>query len=121
MDDVVGKNGLMQKLLKDVMQQLLEAERDEHLGRESMKEQRKTKIKIIHILYKNSSFQLVIGISSYYVTYFIFLMCLHKNLKPLQTSLEIYYFDMKKVVLNNLFLPSLYFEYVHNKKKYNHF
>ncbi|OPJ57895.1 IS256 family transposase [Clostridium chromiireducens] len=34
MDDVVGKNGLMQKLLKDVMQQLLEAEMDEHLGRE---------------------------------------------------------------------------------------
>ncbi|URZ01088.1 IS256 family transposase [Clostridium felsineum] len=33
MDDVVGKNGLMQKLLKDVMQQLLEAEMDEHLGR----------------------------------------------------------------------------------------
>lgn len=34
MDDVVGKNGLMQKLLKDVMQQLLEAEMDESLGRE---------------------------------------------------------------------------------------
>ena len=33
-DDVVGKNGLMKKLLKDVMQQLLEAEMDEHLGRE---------------------------------------------------------------------------------------
>lgn len=34
MDDVVGKNGLMQKLLKDVIQQLLEAEMDEALGRE---------------------------------------------------------------------------------------
>ena len=34
MDDVVGKNGLMQKLLKDVIQQLLEAEMEEHLGRE---------------------------------------------------------------------------------------
>ena len=34
MDDVVGKNGLMQKLLKDVMQQLLEAEMEEYLGRE---------------------------------------------------------------------------------------
>lgn len=34
LDDVVGKNGLMKKLLKDVMQQLLEAEMDEHLGRE---------------------------------------------------------------------------------------
>ena len=34
MDDVVGKNGLMQKLLKDVMQQLLEGEMDEYLGRD---------------------------------------------------------------------------------------
>lgn len=34
LDDVVGKNGLMKKLLKDVIQQLLEAEMDEHLGRE---------------------------------------------------------------------------------------
>lgn len=34
LDDIVGKNGLMKKLLKDVMQQLLEAEMDEHLGRE---------------------------------------------------------------------------------------
>lgn len=34
MDDVVGKNGLMQKLFKEVMQQLLEAEMDEQLGRE---------------------------------------------------------------------------------------
>ena len=34
MEDVVGKNGLMQRLLKDVMQQLLEAEMDEQLGRE---------------------------------------------------------------------------------------
>lgn len=34
MEDVVGKNGLMQKLFKDVKQQLLEAEMEEHLGRE---------------------------------------------------------------------------------------
>lgn len=34
MEDVVGKNGLMQRLLKDVIQQLLEAEMDEQLGRE---------------------------------------------------------------------------------------
>ena len=33
-EDVVGKNGLMQKLLKDVMQNLLEAEMSAHLGRE---------------------------------------------------------------------------------------
>ena len=34
MEDVVGKNGLMQKLFKDVIQQLLEAEMDEYMGRE---------------------------------------------------------------------------------------
>lgn len=34
MEDVVGKNGLMQKLFKDIIQQLLEAEMDDHLGRE---------------------------------------------------------------------------------------
>lgn len=34
MDDVVGKDGLMQKLFKEVMQQLLEVEMEEHLGRE---------------------------------------------------------------------------------------
>ena len=32
MEDVVGKNGLMQKLFKDIIQQLLEAEMEEHLG-----------------------------------------------------------------------------------------
>lgn len=34
MEDVVGKDGLMQRLLKDVMQQLLEAEMEDHLGRD---------------------------------------------------------------------------------------
>jgi transposase-like protein len=34
MEDVLGKNGLMQKLLKDVIQNLLEAEMAEHLGRD---------------------------------------------------------------------------------------
>lgn len=34
MEAVVGKNGLIQKLFKQVMQQLLEAEMEEHLGRE---------------------------------------------------------------------------------------
>lgn len=34
MEYVVGKNGLMQKLFKDIIQQLLEAEMEEHLGRE---------------------------------------------------------------------------------------
>lgn len=33
MEDVVGKNGLMQRILGGVMQQLLEAEMEEHLGR----------------------------------------------------------------------------------------
>lgn len=32
-EDLVGKNGLMKRLFKDVMQQLLEAEIEEHLGR----------------------------------------------------------------------------------------
>ena len=31
--DLVGKDGLMKTLFKDVMQQLLEAEIEEHLGR----------------------------------------------------------------------------------------
>ena len=34
MEDIVGKNGLMQKLFKDVMQQILEPEMEEHLGRD---------------------------------------------------------------------------------------
>lgn len=34
MEDIVGKNGLMQRLLGGVIQQLLEAEMEEHLGRE---------------------------------------------------------------------------------------
>mgnify|MGYP001342996148 CR=1 FL=1 len=34
MEDVVGRNGLLQRLLKDVMQNMLEAEMEEHLGRE---------------------------------------------------------------------------------------
>ena len=38
MEDVVGKNGLMQKLFKDIIQQLLEAEMEEHLGRERHEE-----------------------------------------------------------------------------------
>lgn len=33
MEDVLGKNGLMQKLFKDVIQNMLEAEMAEHLGR----------------------------------------------------------------------------------------
>lgn len=30
MEDIVGKSGLMQKLFKDIIQQLLEAEMEEH-------------------------------------------------------------------------------------------
>lgn len=33
MEYLVGKNGLMKKLLKDMMQHLLEVEMEEHLGR----------------------------------------------------------------------------------------
>ena len=43
LDDVVGKNGLMKRLLKDVIQQLLEAEMDEHLGREKYERDEETK------------------------------------------------------------------------------
>ena len=34
LEDVAGKNGLLQRLFKDVMQQLLEAEMEENLGRQ---------------------------------------------------------------------------------------
>ena len=34
MEDLVGKNGLMQRLFGDIIQQFLEAEMEEHLGRE---------------------------------------------------------------------------------------
>ncbi len=37
MEDVVGKNGLMQKLFKDIIQQLLKAEMEEHLEEKGMK------------------------------------------------------------------------------------
>lgn len=33
MEDLVGKNGLMQKLFGDIIQQFLDAEMEEHLGR----------------------------------------------------------------------------------------
>ena len=33
-DDVLGKNGLVQRLIKDVLENILEAEMDEHLGRD---------------------------------------------------------------------------------------
>ena len=34
MEDLIGKNGLMKKLIQDMMQHLLEVEMEEHLGRE---------------------------------------------------------------------------------------
>lgn len=34
LDDVMGKNGLIQRMLKDVIQNILEAEMEDHLGRE---------------------------------------------------------------------------------------
>lgn len=42
MDDVLGKNGLMQKLMKDVIQNLLEAEMAEHLGRDKYERKAET-------------------------------------------------------------------------------
>lgn len=38
-DDVLGKNGLVQKLVKDVLENMLEAEMDEHLGRDKYQRQ----------------------------------------------------------------------------------
>lgn len=38
-DDVLGKNGLVQKLVKDVLENILEAEMDEHLGRDKYQRQ----------------------------------------------------------------------------------
>lgn len=38
-DDVLGKNGLIQKLVKDVLENILEAEMDEHLGRDKYQRQ----------------------------------------------------------------------------------
>ena len=38
-DDVLGKNGLVQKLVKDVLENIFEAEMDEHLGRDKYQRQ----------------------------------------------------------------------------------
>ena len=38
-DDVLGKNGLVQRLVKDVLENILEAEMDEHLGRDRYQRQ----------------------------------------------------------------------------------
>ena len=38
-DDVLGKNGLVQRLVKDVLENILEAEMDEHLGRDKYQRQ----------------------------------------------------------------------------------
>ena len=38
-DDALGKNGLVQRLVKDVLENILEAEMDEHLGRDKYQRQ----------------------------------------------------------------------------------
>lgn len=38
-DDVLGNNGLVQKLVKDVLENILEAEMDEYLGRDKYQRQ----------------------------------------------------------------------------------
>ena len=35
-DGILGKNGLLQRLIKDVLENILEAEMDEHLGRDKI-------------------------------------------------------------------------------------
>ena len=50
-DDVLGKNGLVQRLVKDVLENILEAEMDEHLGRD--KYQRQSNIEPSERNYRN--------------------------------------------------------------------
>ena len=50
-DDVLGKNGLVQRLVKDVLENILEAEMDEHLGRD--KYQRQSNIEAGERNYRN--------------------------------------------------------------------
>ena len=50
-DDVLGKNGLVQRLVKDVLENILEAEMDEHLGRDRY--QRQTDIDSENRNYRN--------------------------------------------------------------------
>lgn len=50
-DDVLGKNGLVQRLVKDVLENILEAEMDEHLGRD--KYQRQTDVNSEDRNYRN--------------------------------------------------------------------
>jgi len=50
-DDVLGKNGLVQRLVKDVLENILEAEMDEHLGRD--KYQRQTEVDYEDRNYRN--------------------------------------------------------------------
>jgi transposase-like protein len=38
-DDVMGKNGLIQRLVKDVLENILEAEMEDHLGRDKYERQ----------------------------------------------------------------------------------
>ena len=38
-DDVMGKNGLIQRLVKDVLENILEGEMEEHLGRNKYERQ----------------------------------------------------------------------------------
>ena len=50
-DDVLGKNGLVQRLVKDVLENILEVEMDEHLGRDRY--QRQTDIDFENRNYRN--------------------------------------------------------------------
>ena len=47
-DDVIGKNGLVQRLIKDVLENILEVEMGEHLGRD--KYDRQTDWSYVNIL-----------------------------------------------------------------------
>ena len=65
-DDVLGKNGLVQKLVKDVLENILEAEMDEHLGRD--KYQRQSNIEPEERNYRNDRKRRVM----YYIKWYTF-------------------------------------------------
>lgn len=52
-DDVLGKNGLVQRLVKDVLENILEGEMDEHLGRDKYDREAQAKLEPKDRNYRN--------------------------------------------------------------------
>jgi Transposase and inactivated derivatives len=61
MEDVVGKNGLLQRLLKDVIQNMLEAEMEDLLGREKYERDEESSYKNYRNGYSNKNIKSSIG------------------------------------------------------------